>query len=167
MTRPPDNANPRNRPFIVHPNGVVEVTDVDRYTFGILLQCNTCSRVWDDDVVTGITPAPSGRCPFEYDHPDEDDSPAARLEYLRGELRAERISYGELAELQGLVEHIDPGDAELLEAAGVPEAQECPHDFVSRPEWAPGDGWAVLLTCELCDAQTTIDLGDITTQEWE
>ena len=44
-----------------------------------------------------------------------------RLEYLRGELRAERISYGELAELQGLVEHIDAGDVELLEAAGVPE----------------------------------------------
>jgi len=46
---------------------------------------------------------------------------AARLEYLRGELRAERISYGELAELQGLADQIEPGDVELLEAAGVPE----------------------------------------------
>lgn len=45
----------------------------------------------------------------------------ARLEYLRGELRAEQISLGELIELQGLVEFIDPGDVELLEAAGVPE----------------------------------------------
>jgi hypothetical protein len=45
-----------------------------------------------------------------------------RLEYLRGELRAERISYGELAELQSLADHIDSGDVELLEAAGVPEA---------------------------------------------
>ena len=45
----------------------------------------------------------------------------ARLEELRTELRAERISYGELHELQGLVEHIEPGDVELLEAAGVPE----------------------------------------------
>jgi hypothetical protein len=44
-----------------------------------------------------------------------------RLEYLRRELRAERISYGELAELQNLAEHIEPGDVELLEAAGVPE----------------------------------------------
>lgn len=43
------------------------------------------------------------------------------LEYLRGELRAERISYGELAELAGLVPYIDAGDTELLEAAGVPE----------------------------------------------
>jgi len=44
-----------------------------------------------------------------------------RLEYLRTELRAERISYGELAELQSLAEHIKPDDVELLEAAGVPE----------------------------------------------
>ena len=44
-----------------------------------------------------------------------------RLEYLRGELRAERISYGELAELQSLREHIAPDDVELLQAAGVPE----------------------------------------------
>ena len=43
------------------------------------------------------------------------------LEYLRQELRAERISYGELAELQSLAEYIEPGDSELLEAAGVPE----------------------------------------------
>ena len=48
----------------------------------------------------------------------------SRLEYLRQELRAERISWGELHELQGLAEHIEPGDAELLEAAGVPEFPE-------------------------------------------
>lgn len=44
-----------------------------------------------------------------------------RLEYLRGELRAERISYGELFELQNLAEHIAPGDVELQEAAGIDE----------------------------------------------
>ena len=44
-----------------------------------------------------------------------------RLEELREELREECISYGELAELQGLVEFIHPQDVELLEAAGVPE----------------------------------------------
>lgn len=42
-----------------------------------------------------------------------------RLEYLRGEIRAERISMGELIELQGLAHYIDPGDVELLEPAGV------------------------------------------------
>ena len=49
------------------------------------------------------------------------ETTADRLEYLRGELRAERISWGELAELQSLADKIDQGDVELLEAAGVPE----------------------------------------------
>lgn len=45
-----------------------------------------------------------------------------RLEYLRRELRAERISTGELVELQSYTEHIiESGDMELMEAAGVPE----------------------------------------------
>lgn len=44
-----------------------------------------------------------------------------RLEYLRGELEAERISTGELIELQSLAPHIEEGDVQLLEAAGVPE----------------------------------------------
>lgn len=48
----------------------------------------------------------------------------ARLEYLRQELRAERMSYGELAELQSLAPFIDKGDIELLEPAGVPEFSE-------------------------------------------
>lgn len=47
----------------------------------------------------------------------------ARLEYLRGEIEAERISYGELAELQSLAECIEPGDA-LLEWAGTPAEEE-------------------------------------------
>jgi hypothetical protein len=48
-------------------------------------------------------------------------TPAERLEYLRGEIRAERISWGELAELQALAAHIESSDTELLEWAGVPE----------------------------------------------
>ena len=46
-----------------------------------------------------------------------------RLEYLRGELRKERMSYEELHELQSLAAYIDPDDVELLEAAGVPEGR--------------------------------------------
>ncbi len=49
------------------------------------------------------------------------DNITARLEQIRESLHAENISYGELAELQSLIEYIDPGDVELLEAAGVPE----------------------------------------------
>lgn len=44
-----------------------------------------------------------------------------RLEYLRGEILAERISYGEISELQSLAKHIHNGDVLLLEWAGIPE----------------------------------------------
>jgi len=44
-----------------------------------------------------------------------------RLEYLRREIRKERISWGEIAELQSLAPHIEKGDVELEEWAGVPE----------------------------------------------
>jgi len=44
-----------------------------------------------------------------------------RLEYLRGEILAERISYAEIAELQGLADEIDKDDVLLLEWAGVEE----------------------------------------------
>jgi hypothetical protein len=47
-----------------------------------------------------------------------------RLEYLRGEIRRERISYGELIELQSLVKYIEPNDVELLEAARVMEFED-------------------------------------------
>jgi hypothetical protein len=66
---------------------------------------------------------------------------AARLEYLRGEINAERISYGQIAELQGLAEYIDPDDVQLLEWAGVPEQPEArdvyatARDFNKRNEW--------------------------------
>jgi hypothetical protein len=70
---------------------------------------------------------------------ENETTPAARLEYLRGELRAERISYGGLAELAELAEHIEPGDVELLEAAGVPEFPERPS---LRLVIEPADGTA-------------------------
>lgn len=39
-------------------------------------ECGHCRRSWDDGQSTGMTPAPSGRCPFEYEHerdPHDDD----------------------------------------------------------------------------------------------
>ena len=47
-----------------------------------------------------------------------------RLEYLRSEIRAERISLGEIAELESLSKHIDKNDVELLEWAGVDEFEK-------------------------------------------
>jgi len=59
-----------------------------------------------------------------YRKDDTDEKNLARLEYLRGELRAERISCEELVELQDLIPWISKDDTELLEAAGVPENKE-------------------------------------------
>ena len=44
-----------------------------------------------------------------------------RLEEIREEIRSERVSIGELIELQSLVDYIEKDDVELLEWAGVPE----------------------------------------------
>ena len=44
-----------------------------------------------------------------------------RLEHLREQVKNENISLGEIAELQGLSEHINKNDVLLLEWAGVKE----------------------------------------------
>jgi len=49
---------------IVHDNGVVELDPSDPKA----TVCGHCKRGWDDSVSTSVTPVPSGRCPFEYDH---------------------------------------------------------------------------------------------------
>jgi hypothetical protein len=62
--------------------------------------------------LNGMEPAPTK---------GPDEAISERLEALRASLRAQDISQGELIELQNLVPYIEPGDVELLEAAGVPE----------------------------------------------
>jgi hypothetical protein len=42
-----------------------------------IAQCGTCGRWWDDDASTELTPAPAGRCPFEYWHAAVPERPAA------------------------------------------------------------------------------------------
>ena len=44
-----------------------------------------------------------------------------RLEAIRDAIRAETVSYGEIAELQTLAAYIDPSDVELRQWADVPE----------------------------------------------
>lgn len=44
-----------------------------------------------------------------------------RLNYLRQEIEAERISYGEIAELESLKAYIPEDDILLKEWAGTPE----------------------------------------------
>jgi hypothetical protein len=50
---------------LTHESKLTEVTpEMDVAT------CGTCHRSWDDARVTGITPAPGARCPFEALHDD-------------------------------------------------------------------------------------------------
>lgn len=44
-----------------------------------------------------------------------------RIDYLREQVINENISYSEIAELQSLVEFIEPSDTQMLEWAGAPE----------------------------------------------
>lgn len=67
-----------------------------------------------------------------------------RLEELRIEIRAERISQGEIIELQSLIEHIDKGDVELLQWAGVPEFED-EVDLFETPENLPQEVQDVLI----------------------
>lgn len=46
-------------------------TDREKASAKDLVTCGSCGRSWDDAVITGVTPAPSARCPFEYYHEEE------------------------------------------------------------------------------------------------
>jgi len=35
--------------------------------------CGNCGLGWDDSKVTGMTPVPAARCPFEYFHIQDED----------------------------------------------------------------------------------------------
>jgi hypothetical protein len=84
----------------------------------------------------------------------------ARLEYLRGEILAERISYYEIAELEDLVKYIDPEDVLLLEWAGVEERSPSLNErCVASLERLVG-------FMERIDLGDT-DLGDLEQAEWE
>jgi len=73
-----------------------------------------------------------------------------RLEYLRGEIKKECISYGEIVELQGLKEHIEEGDVELLQWAGVPEFSEEMECLECGKKFVAGEDGNELGLCEHC-----------------
>jgi hypothetical protein len=58
--------------FQVDDRGVVEVLIPGAYQRehpdADVVTCGHCGRGWDDAVVTGWTPTPAGRCPFEAEH---------------------------------------------------------------------------------------------------
>lgn len=106
----------------VHPpqstgHRVVNVNNGSHYDNGLSLMFES-----DDAAIAfGHAIIDTVRTAQKAEHVSYEDAVDKRLEYLRGEIRAERISYGELAELQSYAPYIDSGDVELLEWAGVPE----------------------------------------------
>lgn len=64
--------------------------------------CGECGRSWDDAFASGVTPAPSGRCPFEYQHKTRRAVPVAHAQQIsRNALRmlhASRVGRGIVAE---------------------------------------------------------------------
>lgn len=68
-----------------------------------------------------------------------------RLEYLRGEIEAERISYGEIIELQSLSDYIDPSDVVLREWAGLPENTEASKKKADYQGWTNYESWVTAL----------------------
>lgn len=103
---------------------------MEKWTVGVTATCERL-RAFDshDDAAAYIETLPDHESGIYYlDGPIDGDEIKQRLESLRGELRAERISYGELAELQSLAVFIEPGDVELLEPAGVPEFPDDDND---------------------------------------
>lgn len=77
------------------------------YCKGINGKCQSGSNSWQE--------FENGLCDNCYDELQE------LFNHFRQEIQAERISYGEIAELQSLAPYIDPSDTLLLEWAGVPE----------------------------------------------
>jgi hypothetical protein len=59
--------------------------DDDGRPISDIATCGHCGQSWDDAIVTSLTPAPSGRCPFEDEHVDEEDEDSDKDDhtYLR------------------------------------------------------------------------------------
>ena len=39
-----------------------------------------CGLSWDDSIITGMTPTPAARCPFEYFHEYDEDGECEQLD---------------------------------------------------------------------------------------
>lgn len=66
-----------------HVSGAREVFDIAAYKADYpgadVVTCGTCHRHWDDSLPTSVTPTPSARCPFEYQHKPERRGPRGKL----------------------------------------------------------------------------------------
>jgi len=70
-------------------NGAEPQLDENGKVVEDIATCGTCGQSWNDALITGRTPAPSARCPYEYIHPQ-----LAELKRLRVKLANRRIIEG-------------------------------------------------------------------------
>lgn len=49
-------------------NGATPQIDDDGKVVEDMATCGTCGKTWNDALITGTTPTPSARCPYEYIH---------------------------------------------------------------------------------------------------
>ena len=83
--------------------------------------CGTCGRSWDDTISTSVTPVPSGRCPWEYEH-DSEREPLQYHYVVWGEVRDGKVEW-----------HVDIEGNSLLGDGSVYD-----------PNAEPNDGWRTL-----------------------
>ena len=55
--------------------------------------CGTCGRSWNDAAISSWTPAPSARCPFEYEHEGQDEDGLDRPRRYHVESRFSNLEY--------------------------------------------------------------------------
>lgn len=82
-----------------------------------------------------------------------------RLEELRAAIRAESISWGEIAELQSLAPFVAEGDVELAEWAGIPEQKEAGVAALELHVWFTGKP-------EENDFELLTQIGDTVRRQW-
>lgn len=93
--------------------------------------CGTCGLTWDDAVVTSTPPAPSGRCPFEPFHVEEDEQRLHTHRYA-GQVLTHRHEWtGD----HGYFEHPEDGAGRTAEPA--PTMRATVHARTTR--FAPDD----------------------------
>lgn len=90
-----------------------------------VMTCGHCGRSWNDAAISGVTPVPSGRCPFEYEH-----------EYPTWVVIENTPGY--------MPDNDDPATFEDLDAAKAYLAEEVERycDFVSEGDGTPSVSWA-------------------------
>jgi len=73
--------------------------------------CGTCGLTWDDGIPTSWTPAPSGRCPFEYFHPETETEDVFRLYVRTGNAAFADDPAPELARiLRAIADRVESGE---------------------------------------------------------